>query len=299
MNLLITGGTTFVSKFTAEYFSGFGHHVTVMNRGSRKQIEGVDLICCDRSECKKHLADKHYDAVLDITAYNADHVKSILDSGVTFDDYILISSSAVYPETNPQPFTEDQITGRNSVWGDYGTNKIDAENVLLERVPGAYILRPPYLYGKYNNVYREAFVFDCAESDRKFYIPRDGEWGLQFFSVRDLCRFMDLILKTHPADHVFNVGDDPVSVKDWVTLCYGLSGKKPEFVCVDKDIFARQYFCFFDYEYTLDCSKMKSLMPDSQSLEEGLREGYEYYRDHQDSIFRKNPYIEFIDNNLV
>lgn len=47
-----------------------------------------------------------------------------------------------------------------------------AEAPLLKRKPEAYILMPPYLYGQMNNVYREAFVFDCAMADRKFYLPR-------------------------------------------------------------------------------------------------------------------------------
>ena len=41
MKILITGGTTFVSRFTAEYFVKAGHEVTVLNRGSRPQIDGT------------------------------------------------------------------------------------------------------------------------------------------------------------------------------------------------------------------------------------------------------------------
>ena len=37
MKILITGGTTFVSKFAAEYFVSKGNDVTVINRGSRPQ----------------------------------------------------------------------------------------------------------------------------------------------------------------------------------------------------------------------------------------------------------------------
>ena len=52
-----------------------------------------------------------------------------------------------------------------------------------------HILRPPYLYEPMNNVYREAFVFDCALADRKFYLPKDGSMKLQFFHVK---RFMQV-----------------------------------------------------------------------------------------------------------
>ena len=152
MKMLITGGTTFVSKFTAKYFVGKGNDVTVLNRGSRKQVDGVKLIDCDRTQLGDRLKDKHFDVVLDITAYTEEHIRTLLESGVAFDDYIFVSSSAVYPETNPQPFTEEQPCGYNSVWGDYGINKLKAEEYLIKHVPTAYILRPPYFYGIFENL---------------------------------------------------------------------------------------------------------------------------------------------------
>ena len=48
MNILITGGTVFVSRFTAEYFSNNGHRVYCLNRGTRPQPEGVTPIQADR-----------------------------------------------------------------------------------------------------------------------------------------------------------------------------------------------------------------------------------------------------------
>ena len=71
----------------------------------------------------------------------------------SFDQYIMISSSAVYPEYGVQPFLEESEKSENKFWGAYGTDKIAAEKALLERVKDAYILRPPYLYGPMNNVY--------------------------------------------------------------------------------------------------------------------------------------------------
>lgn len=48
LNILVTGGTVFASRFTAEYFVKKGHDVYVINRNSRPQSEGVKLINCDR-----------------------------------------------------------------------------------------------------------------------------------------------------------------------------------------------------------------------------------------------------------
>lgn len=297
--ILLTGGTTFVSKYTAEYFVKKGYDVTVLNRGSRPQVSGVTHINCDRTQLGDLLRGKHFDAILDITAYTEEHVRTLVDSGVCFEDYIFISSSAVYPETNAQPFTEEQDCGRNSIWGDYGTNKLQAEEYLRENVPNAYMLRPPYFYGKYENLYREGFVFDCAMRDRPFYLPGDGSMKLQFFHVRDLCRFVEILLEKHPERKVFNVGNpETVTVKEWAELCYRIAGKTPRFVSVDRSVFQRNYFCFHDYEYVLDVSRQSALMPDTMPLEQGLKEEFEWFRDNPDSVYRRNPYMEYIDSNL-
>lgn len=300
MKILITGGTTFVSKFTAKYFISKGNDVTVLNRGSRNQIDGAKLIKCDRTQLGDKLKNEHFDAVLDITAYTEEHIRTLLESGVAFDDYIFISSSAVYPETNPQPFTEEQPCGYNSVWGDYGINKLKAEEYLMKHITTAYILRPPYFYGIYENLYREAFPFDCAMQDRPFYLPQSGKMKLQFFHVSDLCRFIEIILDKHPKNHIFNVGNQhTVTVKEWVELCYKTAGKDVRFVNVDKRIPQRDYFCFYDYEYVLDVSKQSELIPETVSLEQGLKEEFEWYKNNFDSIYNRKPYLEFIDNELV
>ena len=185
--ILVTGGTTFVSKYVAEYFVNAGYEVYVLNRNTKPQVQGVNLIEGDRHNLGGILKNTFFDVVADITAYNAADIIDFVKELGSFGQYIMISSSAVYPEYGVQPFLEESEKSANKFWGAYGTDKIEAENVLLEKVKDAYILRPPYLYGPMNNVYREAFVFDCALADRKFYLPNDGSMKLQFFHVKDLC----------------------------------------------------------------------------------------------------------------
>ena len=178
-------------------------------------------------------------------------------------------------------------------------NKLAAERYLTEHVPTAYILRPPYFYGMYENLYREAFPFDCAMHDRPFYLPQDGEMKLQFFHVADLCRFIGILLEKHPQDRVYNVGNkEPVTVREWVELCYRAAGKEPRFISVVRDVPQRDYFCFYDYEYVLDVSKQSALMPDTIPLEEGLHEVYLWYKDHPESVYNRKPYMDYIDKKL-
>lgn len=297
--ILITGGTTFVSKYAAGYFAERGYDVSVLNRGTKTQVPGVNLIKCDRHELGDFLKEQSFDAVLDITSYNANDINDLLDGLGSFGTYIFISSSAVYPETGAQPFKEENELAENKFWGRYGTDKIAAEKALLARVPDAYILRPPYLYGPMNNVYREAFVFDCARNDRKFYLPGDGSMKLQFFHVDDLCKLMEIIITDKPEDHIMNVGNaDAISVKDWVTACYECVGRTPEFVNVTADIEQRLYFSFYNYEYYLDVSKMLKILPSAIDLKDGLS-GCALWYDENESEVRKKPMMEFIDANLI
>ena len=296
--ILITGGPVFVSRYLAEYYVAKGCEVYLLNRNNKEQSKGVTLIEADRHNLGDVLREYQFDVVID-TAYTSCDVELLLDALGSYENYILISSSAVYPEYALQPFKENTMLGANKYWGKYGTDKIEAESVLLSRNPNAYILRPPYLYGQMNNVYREGFVFECALADRKFYLPKDGEMNLQFFHVHDLCRFIDVLLDRKPQQHIFNVGNkESISIRKWVELCYNVVGKKVEFQNIYTDIEQRNYFSFYDYEYYLDVSRQYVLMDDVKPLKEGLQESLEWYINNQKEVHRK-PFIEYIENNFI
>lgn len=297
--ILVTGGTTFVSKYAAKYFEEAGYEVYALNRNSKLQVPGVMLIEADRHNLGDVLTNRHFDVVLDITAYNAEDITDLCDALESFGQYIMISSSSVYPEYAVQPILEESAKAPNKYWGKYGTDKIEAEKALLERVKDAYILRPPYLYGPMNNVYREAFVFDCAKADRKFYLPKDGEMKLQFFYIRDLCKLMEVIINDKPSEHILNVGNEAsISIKDWVIKCYACLGKTPSFVNVNDDTEQRNYFSFYDYEYCLDVQRQNKIYTETVSIDEGLRESLEWYLANEAEV-NKKPYFDYIDSNFL
>ena len=285
--ILVTGGTVFVSKYVAKYFQSNNYEVYVLNRGSKQQIENINLICADRNNLKDCLKDFSFDAIIDVCAYNQQDIKNLLDAVGEFKDYIFISSSAVYPETNIQPFSENQSIGVNKIWGKYGTDKVEAEEYLISKVPNAYILRPPYLYGPMQNVYREPFVFECALKSRKFYIPNDGKMKLQFFHVDDLCKVIEKILDKHPTNHIFNVGNsESIDINRFVELCYKVVGTPLEKVYITNHSNQRDYFSFHDYEYSLDVTKQSELLGEEKDLFEGLNESYEWFKDNYNEVSR-------------
>lgn len=296
--ILVTGGTVFVSRSLAEYFIKKGDDVYVLNRNNHPQPDGVTLIEADRYQLGEVLANEHFDVVMDVNSYHAEDVTLLLDALPSVQEYIFISTSAVYPETLPQPFTETQEIGPNKHWASYGTNKISAEEVLKERVPQAYILRPAYIYGPYNNAYREAFVFDCAKEQRPFYIPGQGEMRLQLILMEDLCRLVEQLLLTKPPQKIYNVGNEKlVTIKEWATLCYEVVGEALAFIEVPSTINQNTYLCFPNYEYELDVTHQTALIGQTTDLKVGLQKSWEWYQKNE-SMVKKQPYLSVIDHEL-
>lgn len=169
---------------------------------------------------------------------------------------------------------------------------------MTSRVPNAYILRPPYLYGPMQNVYREPFVFECALKNRKFYIPNDGKMKLQFFHVDDLCKVIEKILEKHPKEHILNVGNTKlVDINTFVELCYKVVGVPLEKIYITNHNNQRDYFSFYDYEYSLDVSKQSELLIEEKDLFEGLKESFEWFKDNYNEVVKKD-YINFIEKNF-
>ena len=120
--ILITGGTIFVSRYIAEYYTGFIPEYTseqeaevyVMNRGTHNQVDGVHLIECDKNNIGGKLLDYDFDVVIAVNIYTPDEMQNLLNGLRTIRDFVFISSSAVYPETLPQPFIANQTNIRTS-----------------------------------------------------------------------------------------------------------------------------------------------------------------------------------------
>ncbi len=298
--VLVTGGTIFVSKYIAEHFVLKGDEVYVMNRNTHPQLPGTKLIEGDKTKPLPQLSGIGFDLVVAVNIYTGSEMKNLLDVlDGNFGDIIFISSSAVYPETTELPFSVSDPVGKNTIWGDYGLNKIEAEKELLRRYPGAYILRPPYFYGKYQCIYREAFVFDCAERNMPFHIPEDGSMPLQFYNVSDLCRFIDKLTETKPEKNIYNVGNKAVAdINTYAEICYSAAGVKLEKIYVDSTHNQRSYFPFHKYSYYLDVADQYELIPDTVSLYDGIMEEYKYYKAHKDEVFRHDRYFDYLRNVL-
>ena len=107
--ILVTGGTVFLSRYIAEYYVSKGDNVYVLNRNTRLQSRGVKLIEANRHHLQEKLKNMSFDVVIDVVAYNENDINDLLDGLGDFKQYIMISSSAVYPEYGSQPFKENSV----------------------------------------------------------------------------------------------------------------------------------------------------------------------------------------------
>lgn len=291
MNILIMGGTQFVGKSLAEFMIKEGHKVFIFTRnkieidfngyehhfiGDRKNIS--DLM---------QLKGKEFDIVFDISAYVKGDIENLIEVLDTkyLKKYIFCSTGAVY-NSNNIPIKENDSCGFNQYWGQYGLDKLQAERILLKKAMEkkflATIIRPTYIYGRGNNLYRESYFFDRIEQGKIIPIP-DSEERIQHIYIDDLIRiFNAVIYRSQMNNEIYNVTNSQKISWEYYVECVAKAVGKNAIVKKVKyknKIKDREFFPFRDYTYLLDISLLQqSNIPIPQiSLEEGMKLSYEWY----------------------
>lgn len=108
---------------------------------------------------------------------------------------------------------------------------------------------------------------------------------------------MASILKEQTEQRIFNVGNAPVTVKEWVEACYSAVGKTPTFINITDGTEQRNYFPFYDYAYALDITRQDALLTEKIPLKEGLKRAYEWYKENKNAVKAKS-YFEYIKENF-
>ncbi|MDR1003014.1 MAG: NAD-dependent epimerase/dehydratase family protein [Oscillospiraceae bacterium] len=304
--VLVLGGSYFIGYNIVKNLIKDGYAVTILNRGTANpKFSGeVETILCDRKNAcnmKAQLKDKHFDFVIDVSCYTASDAEAVYEAldRKSIEQYIFISSSAVYHSGQDLPLNETSDAGENIVWGDYGTDKSAAEKFFLSKHEGegfpVVILRPPYVYGENNYVYREAFMFDRITLSRTIILPNEGKTRVQFIHVYDLYRTIEAIFGKHETiGQVYNVGDEqPVTLAEWVQCCMEVCEKHTKVVgfdYLDSGYESRDFFPLHDYEYFLNTDKIREIYTPRISMTEGLRASFSWYSDNVGSINAKSHY---------
>ncbi|OGS69561.1 MAG: hypothetical protein A2Y96_01920, partial [Firmicutes bacterium RBG_13_65_8] len=158
---------------------------------------------CDRKDhqaLKEKLSGRRFDAVFDIIAYVPEDTHGLLAAidRSRLRHYLHISTGSVYKATSRLPLCESFPRGPEDPGDTYGRNKYLIEEILFrayreEGLP-VTLIRPGYIYGPNNYVYREAFYFDRLLAGRPLLVPGDGSIVTQFGYVDDLAALMLCVL---------------------------------------------------------------------------------------------------------
>lgn len=288
-NILVLGGTNFVSSSLAKYLIKKGYNVDILTRGMRKiDYTGYrNHIICDRkslNELQNSLNAMKYDYVFDISAYTKEDVEILLNSLdlSKLKKYIFCSSGAVYKQS-PKILTESAEKGFNPNWGIYGTNKLEAENFIINSKIPYIILRPTYLYGANNNLYREAYFFHRIISKKAIPIPWGNDTETQFLNINDFVSICESAMNSSFTNRIYNVTHPDIVNWETLVLCCGKAmNMNPVIKKVNVNeinLESRSYFPFRDVTYLLSIDKLiedKLYLP-TIPLTEGLKAAYQWY----------------------
>ena len=226
-NILVLGGSQFVGPAFIRLLQSKKYSVSVLNRGS-KPVEGTTQLIADRNDkaAMQQHAGTHYDAVIDLSCYNAPQAQIAWETfSEDADRWVYLSTIAVYEDT-PLP-TEEAGIESAAYWGGYGKGKAAADAYVLgQSGPPLVILRPPYLYGPENHIDRERFVWRHALAGKPIAIPGDGTALVQFLHIEDLATALFLAMTTENLTYnVFNVaGKEQMTLKEYVTRLCAIAG---------------------------------------------------------------------------
>lgn len=204
-NILIIGGSRFIGKTLLDMLALTNHQLYVLNRGSIPNEdylpEGVIHMKVDRSnkeEMTKALGDTNFEIVFDICAITKDHVSILLEilEG-KIKRHVHVSSGSVYDEPNALsiPISEDfPYPELKEDTHPYIVSKTEAELELYkafnERNFPMTIVRPTFVYGPRNYVYREAYFFDRIFRERYILLPSKGLGYFDMVHVEDCARLI-------------------------------------------------------------------------------------------------------------
>lgn len=301
--VLVIGGSYFIGKAITKELQNRGYEVTLLNRGSRL-VEGTKQLSCDRNDqkaMKAVLEGKVFDHLVDVSGLNEEQVQIVCKTihMQELKSMVFISSSAVYDVEHLRiRFHEQDQLKKNKFWGQYGTDKIEAERIysrcMEEKQIPLIILRPPYVYGEENYVQRESFIFEHILRNRPVILPATNK-KLQFIYAKDLAVIVrEMLEKKSKGSEIYNVGNKQyVTAKEWVQLCAQAMGKSVEMVNFDYKKHGRsvrEFFPFHDYDNVLNVDKIQKsgINIAETDMLVGLQKAYQWFLEERLEILWKD-----------
>ncbi len=260
MRVLVIGGTRFVGLELTFRLLAAGHHVTLLNRGTRVDPFGsrVSRLVADRTThgFDDALAGRTFDAAVDFAAYTGDDARGAVRAlGGKVGHYILISSGQVY-------LVRDGYAGRARETdydghliappanakdhGEflYGIGKRDAEDVLAAAWPAGQlpstVLRIPMVNGPRDHYRRiEGYVVRMLDGG-PLLLPDGGPAPARHvYSAAVVRTIVDILGRASTFGRAYNLAQDEVpTVHELVTAIADALGATPKIVAIPRESLA-------------------------------------------------------------
>lgn len=252
--VLILGGTMFVGRALVEKLIQLNlQDVTLFNRGKSnagmfaevKQIHGNR-----ETEDIQKVLNQHWDVVIDFSGYYPQTFEALLQNfSGNVGRYIFISTISVY-DLSKQPLEivreADEILAcsheqKTSKLPDaYGEKKAEMERLLLQQTGmETIILRPSFIYGKYDWTHRFYYWLYRANFFDKILMPADYKLSLTY--ADDLANALINAIDGSATQKIYNaISQHNVSLRDVVKIASVSLGRSVTFVDAAEEMFAKQ-----------------------------------------------------------
>ncbi len=260
--ILIIGGTRFLGPALINNLLKQDNNIkiTVFNRGTNYNTvlpAKVKHIKGDRRaiETMKVLTEENYDLIYDLCCFNRIDATNLLKNIQPTAHVVFLSTTAVYKKPRIYPLTETSELGEWDSFGDYGTQKVDAENEFqsFAKKHGLKltILRPVYLLGDNNYFDRENYFFSRIISGNPILVPGRGNALIQFAFLKETAIAFSLIPQNQKEQiDVLNIaGNDYISLKDFILMCSDMVEEKANIVEIDTKKYGLDEEHFYDDFY--------------------------------------------------
>ena len=217
MRWLVLGGTRFVGRAFVEEALAAGHEVTMFNRGETNPglFPDVEKVRGDRTTSLEPLTSlgRTWDAVYDPSCYIPRVARIAVDALRDLAPrYVFVSSLSVYDDLSTTGQDEtghlgeiEDPTDEDVTDESYGPLKVLSERVVQRAYgDGALILRPGYVCGPYDSVWRMPYWLERMTRGGEVLAPESPDAQVQLIDARDIARFA-LALAERGEGGVFNL----------------------------------------------------------------------------------------------
>ncbi len=255
MDVLVIGGTGYMSGPVVNALLEAGHAVTVLTRGERPLPEGVRSLKGDRkrhSEFVELMEGRPFDAVVDCICYTPEDARANLQAFAgRIGHLVMISTDFVYGPHRVLPATEDTPTRAMS---EYGRKKVQCEEIFF----GAFAedgfpvtsLRPPHIMGAGGQLgtgsllNRDPMLLDRVEQGLPIILLDGGQFLIQPVVHRDIAGAVCAVLGVEATfGRAYNMaGADCVTTREYYDIVAATLGvEAPEYLSLPSAEYVRAF----------------------------------------------------------